>query len=402
MRQPVSIQYRHEQRGHRVDARLHGAGAADDAGAGLLLRRHGAIEERAQHDDDELRRAGPGGGGVGAARLLAGLRAGRRRWSGRWPLPACAASAWRRRARFRTCCSWPSRARSPSSRRRSSRAPSSSACGSAPTWPSSSLWVLLRLRAGGALGVGRRLSRHGRRARLRRRRRRARERGGGGAGGGARRRPAQGLRPPRDAAAQRARSRCSAPGCCGSAGSASTPAARWRPSPTAALAFVNTLLAPAATLATWTLIDLVRGGRVTAVGAATAIVVGLVVVTPGGRLHRPGVGARARRARRGAELLRADLPRPDQARRLARRRRRARHRRRDRRHPHRRVRRGGLERRRRAACSAGNPGQVADPDLQRARRAGLQRRRDVRHPQGARAGRCRCASADASRASAST
>ncbi len=49
---------------------------------------------------------------------------------------------------------------------------------------------------------------------------------------------------------------------------------------TAALAFTNTLLAPAATLATWTLIDLMRGGPVTAVGAATAIVVGLVVVTP--------------------------------------------------------------------------------------------------------------------------
>src|SRR6187549_4176789 len=49
---------------------------------------------------------------------------------------------------------------------------------------------------------------------------------------------------------------------------------------TASLAFANTLLAPAATLATWTLIDLIRGGPVTAVGAATAIVVGLVVVTP--------------------------------------------------------------------------------------------------------------------------
>ena len=49
---------------------------------------------------------------------------------------------------------------------------------------------------------------------------------------------------------------------------------------TAVLAFVNTLLAPAATLATWTVIDIVRGGRVTAVGAATAIVVGLVVITP--------------------------------------------------------------------------------------------------------------------------
>jgi Amt family ammonium transporter len=49
---------------------------------------------------------------------------------------------------------------------------------------------------------------------------------------------------------------------------------------TATLAFTNTLLAPAATLAAWTLIDMVRGGTVTAVGAATAIVVGLVVITP--------------------------------------------------------------------------------------------------------------------------
>lgn len=49
---------------------------------------------------------------------------------------------------------------------------------------------------------------------------------------------------------------------------------------TATLAFTNTLLAPAATLAAWTLIDMMRGGSVTAVGAATAIVVGLVVVTP--------------------------------------------------------------------------------------------------------------------------
>ena len=51
-------------------------------------------------------------------------------------------------------------------------------------------------------------------------------------------------------------------------------------STTAVLAFVNTLLAPAAALATWTALDLWREGRVTAVGAATAIVVGLVAVTP--------------------------------------------------------------------------------------------------------------------------
>jgi len=57
---------------------------------------------------------------------------------------------------------------------------------------------------------------------------------------------------------------------------------------TAALAFVNTLLAPAATLATWTLLDLARGGRVTAIGAATAIVVGLVVITPAAGYVGPG------------------------------------------------------------------------------------------------------------------
>src|SRR5689334_1310727 len=48
----------------------------------------------------------------------------------------------------------------------------------------------------------------------------------------------------------------------------------------AALAFVNTMLAPAATLVVWILLDLSRTGRATAVGAATAAVVGLVAVTP--------------------------------------------------------------------------------------------------------------------------
>ena len=48
----------------------------------------------------------------------------------------------------------------------------------------------------------------------------------------------------------------------------------------AALAFVNTMFAPAATLVVWTLLDLARTGRATAVGAATAAVVGLVAITP--------------------------------------------------------------------------------------------------------------------------
>ncbi len=48
----------------------------------------------------------------------------------------------------------------------------------------------------------------------------------------------------------------------------------------AALAFVNTLFAPAATLTVWMLLDRSRTGKITAVGAATGIVVGLVAVTP--------------------------------------------------------------------------------------------------------------------------
>ena len=48
----------------------------------------------------------------------------------------------------------------------------------------------------------------------------------------------------------------------------------------AALAFANTVLAPMATLVVWTLLDVGRTGRVTAVGGATAIVVGLVAITP--------------------------------------------------------------------------------------------------------------------------
>lgn len=49
---------------------------------------------------------------------------------------------------------------------------------------------------------------------------------------------------------------------------------------TAALALVNSILAPAATLVVWMLLDHLRSGRPTAVGCATGIVVGLVAVTP--------------------------------------------------------------------------------------------------------------------------
>jgi Amt family ammonium transporter len=48
----------------------------------------------------------------------------------------------------------------------------------------------------------------------------------------------------------------------------------------AALAFTNTMFAPMATLVVWSLLDLWRTGKTTAIGAATGIVVGLVAVTP--------------------------------------------------------------------------------------------------------------------------
>ncbi len=51
-------------------------------------------------------------------------------------------------------------------------------------------------------------------------------------------------------------------------------------SPIAGLAFVTTFLAPMGTLLVWTILDLMRTGKPTAVGAATAIVVGLVAITP--------------------------------------------------------------------------------------------------------------------------
>jgi Amt family ammonium transporter len=46
------------------------------------------------------------------------------------------------------------------------------------------------------------------------------------------------------------------------------------------LAFANTLLTPACTLVVWFFLDLIRGGKVTAIGAATAIIVGCVGITP--------------------------------------------------------------------------------------------------------------------------
>jgi Amt family ammonium transporter len=54
------------------------------------------------------------------------------------------------------------------------------------------------------------------------------------------------------------------------------------------LAFTNTLLTPACALITWFALDLIRGRKVTAVGAATAIIVGCVLITPAGGFISPG------------------------------------------------------------------------------------------------------------------
>jgi Amt family ammonium transporter len=53
------------------------------------------------------------------------------------------------------------------------------------------------------------------------------------------------------------------------------------------LAFTNTMLTPACTLVVWFALDLVRGRRVTAIGAATAIIVGCVLITPAGGFISP-------------------------------------------------------------------------------------------------------------------
>src|SRR3954465_104283 len=54
------------------------------------------------------------------------------------------------------------------------------------------------------------------------------------------------------------------------------------------LAFTNTLLCPACTLLAWFALDAIRGRRVTAIGAATAIIVGCVGITPAGGYISPG------------------------------------------------------------------------------------------------------------------
>jgi Amt family ammonium transporter len=53
------------------------------------------------------------------------------------------------------------------------------------------------------------------------------------------------------------------------------------------LAFTNTLLTPACTLLVWFILDLARSRQITAIGAATAIIVGCVGITPAGGFVSP-------------------------------------------------------------------------------------------------------------------
>ena len=107
---------------------------------------------------------------------------------------------------------------------------------------------------------------------------------GRGAGGGR----AARLRPRRRCCPTTPCTCCWGRGCCGSAGSASTAAAACPPATPGVLAFTNTLLTPACTLVVWFALDLIRGRQVTAIGAATAIIVGCVAITPAGGFISPG------------------------------------------------------------------------------------------------------------------
>ena len=78
----------------------------------------------------------------------------------------------------------------------------------------------------------------------------------------------------------RCRSSCSAPASCGSAGSASTPAPPSPPTAAAIQAFMNTFLAAAAAGLAWAVVERIRDGHFTNLGAASGIVAGLVAITP--------------------------------------------------------------------------------------------------------------------------
>ena len=150
------------------------------------------------------------------------------------------------------------------------------------------LWSVARLRRPRPLGLRRRLAVRARHARLRRRhpgRDGLRLLGPGRGAGG--RRP-QGLRPPGAAAPQLRSTSCVGAGLLWFGWFGFNGGSGFGTGDASVLAFTNTLLCPAAHLVTWFVLDAIRGRKVTAVGAATAIIVGCVLITPAGGFISPG------------------------------------------------------------------------------------------------------------------
>ncbi len=185
--------------------------------------------------------------------------------------------------------------------------------------------VARRLRAGRALGLGRRLAREARRARLRGRHRRPRQRGRAAL-------VAALVLGPRKDYARQALLPHNVPftllgagllwfGWFGFNGGSALAA-----NESAALAFVNTMLAPVATLVVWTLLDLSRTGRRPR-SARDGDRRRPRRDHSGGRLRLPALGARCSARSRRSRATSRSLARADAPRRLARRRRRARPRR---------------------------------------------------------------------------
>ena len=217
-----------------------------------------------------------------------------------------------------------------------------------------------RLQPGRALGVGRRLAGQVGRARLRRRHRRPRQRRRRGAGG----------RDRASASGRTIRPSSLLPhnvpftllgagllwfGWFGfNAGSALAA------SPIAALAFVDDDAgAGGARWSSGRSSTCMRSGKPTAVGAATAIVVGLVAITPAAGFISPMSAIALGAIAAVPSYLGADGARQDVARRLARRRRRARRRRHRRRAADRRLRAEEPQRRRGRCCSSAIPASSA-------------------------------------------
>ncbi len=154
----------------------------------------------------------------------------------------------------------------------------------------------------------------------------------------------------------------------------------------AALAFTATMLAPAGTLVVWTLLDAFRSRKPTAVGCATAIVVGLVAITPAAGFVGPMSAIALGAIAAVPELLRADLARAHVDGRFARRGRGSWSRRNGGRTVDRRVRPEGAQRRRRwVVLRQSRP--ARDPGDGRCGRHRLQRRCQLPSAESDRAGR---------------